>query len=245
MSYSTENELHKDVNLLKLWNIVGPQQNRTKGPFHRIRNAYNCSKYCIDNNISGDFLEFGPWKGGIIGCMSWLAQNENKNRKCWAFDSFKGMSAPDLSKDLLEGETIAKVCLEPKVQLHNFNLNDFKHTCFNMLNIIPENLNIVEGWADETIPKNSDAIDKISVLRIDFDWYEPTKMVLEYFYHKVVKGGIIICDDYGAWKGARQAINEYRKEHNINEPLIQTKKDDGTNQPSLIVGTEHYWVKNE
>jgi O-methyltransferase len=240
---ATYNEIQMDNNLQKIWSIIGPQQNRTKGPFHRIRNAYNSSKYCINNNISGDFLEFGVWKGGIIGCMTLLAQQENKNRKCWAFDSFKGMSAPDLTKDLLDGETIAKVCLQPKVQLHNFNLGDFKHTCFNMLRISPNNLNIVEGWADKTIPENVDKIDKIAVLRIDFDWYEPTKQVLEYFYPKVVKGGFIICDDYGVWKGARLAIDEYRKEHNINEPLIQTKMDNGANQPSLIVGTEHYWCK--
>ena len=75
------NETQCDNNLQKIWSIIGPQQNRTKGPFHRIRNAYNSSKYCIDNNISGDFLEFGVWKGGIIGCMSILAQQENKKER--------------------------------------------------------------------------------------------------------------------------------------------------------------------
>ena len=175
--------------------------------------------------------------------MTKLAQQENKERKCWAFDSFEGMSAPDLEKDLLEGENVAKVCLEPKVQLHNFNLNDFKHTCFNMLKINPNNLNIIKGWADKTIPENVDKIGSIAVLRIDFDWYEPTKLVLKYFYPKVVKGGYIICDDYGVWKGARQAIDEYRSENNISEPLIQTPTDNFQNQPSLIVGTEHYWRK--
>ena len=87
------------------WSKIGPQQNRTKCPYHRVRNLFtHCSNY-IDNSIEGDFVEVGTWKGGCSALMGKMCDLEGKNRKVWALDSFEGMSPPDSSVDLLEGET--------------------------------------------------------------------------------------------------------------------------------------------
>jgi len=231
------------MSLEQIWNVVGPQQNRTKAPLHRARTVYNAGIDVINNNIEGDFSEFGTWKGGLTGLMGVLCDNERKGRKVHAFDSFQGMSPADPEKDLIDGETVAKVCFQPRVQLRNFNLNDFQITCFEMLKVKRETINIIEGWAEHTIPANVNKIDKLAILRIDFDWYAPTKLVIEAYYPKLVKGGYIILDDYGCFLGARQAVDEYREKYNITTPLIQTPKDDGTPQPSLLAGTEHYWIK--
>lgn len=237
------------MDLKKLWSIVGPQQNRTKAPYHRVRTTYNACSNMIEKDIYGDFVEVGTWKGGITAVMGHICDKENKNRKTYAFDSFQGMSKPDLNKDLLEGENdntpLNKLtCLKKPVQLHNFNLKDFEHTCFNMVKVKRNTIKIIQGWVDNTLKENYQDIEKISVLRIDVDWYEPTLQVLEYLYPKVVTGGYIICDDYGVWKGARKAIDEYREKNNITTPLIQTPMDNGKPQPSLLVGTEHYWIKD-
>jgi hypothetical protein len=50
---------------------------------------------------------------------------------------------------------------------------------------------------------------KISLLHVDVDLYEATKAALDAFYPAVVRGGIIILDDYGAFPGANKAIDEY------------------------------------
>lgn len=226
-----------------IWNIIGPAQHRTKAPYHRARTLYNACIDIINNNKDGVFCEYGVWRGGLIGIMGVLSEYENNNRKVWAFDSFQGMSAPDPTKDLLDGETEAIICFTESVQLHNFNLNDFKETCFNMLKINADTINIIEGWAENTLPAQVNNIDSIAILRIDFDFYEPTKQVLELYYSKVIIGGYIILDDYGCWKGARQAIDEFRAENNITTELIQTPCDDYSPQPSMIVGTEFYWIK--
>jgi hypothetical protein len=57
--------------------------------------------------------------------------------------------------------------------------------------------------------------EQISILRLDTDWYTSTKIELEVLYKKLVKGGILIIDDYGHWQGARKAVDEYFKNKNI------------------------------
>ena len=235
------------MDLDKIWSIVGHEkgkaQNRTKCPYHRARTLYNCCENIIENNIEGDFLEAGCWKGGMSGLMGVLAEQENNNRIVHVFDSFKGMSEPDPRYDMRITESIAHDCYLPQVQLKNFDLNDFNKTCFNMLKLKKNTFNIVAGWVNETIPHNINTINKLAVLRIDLDWYEPTKDILNAFYPKLVTGGYIILDDYGHFKGCRKAVDDYRKEHNITTPLIQTPQDDNTPQINMLVGTEHYWKK--
>lgn len=231
------------MSLEQIWSVIGPQQNRTKCPYHRVRTLYNCCYDVIDNNIEGDFVEAGVWKGGMTGLMGVMAENENKNRKVYAFDSFEGMSPPDKRYDMRANEEVAHDCFLPQVQLRNFNLEDFKHTCFNMLKLKEETIYIKKGWVNKTIPESYDKIEKISVLRIDVDWYEPTKIVLEALYPKLVKGGYIILDDYLHFKGCKKAVDDYRKEYNITTPLIQTPRDDGSPQIDGLTGTEHYWKK--
>ena len=105
-------------------------------------------------------------------------------------------------------------------------------------------MKIHKGWVENTLPSIVKEVDKISILRIDVDWYEPTLQVLEYLYDKVIPGGVIICDDYGAWKGARLAIDEFREKRGIISSIQQTPADDFSSQPSLLVGTEHFWIKD-
>ena len=51
--------------------------------------------------------------------------------------------------------------------------------------------------------------ERISLLRLDTDWYESTKLGLEVLYPRLSIGGVCILDDYGHWLGARQAVDEY------------------------------------
>jgi len=49
----------------------------------------------------------------------------------------------------------------------------------------------------------------IALLRLDTDWYESTKCELEHLFPLVAAGGVLIIDDYGWWRGARRAADEY------------------------------------
>lgn len=220
----------------EIWSKIGPQQNRTKCPFHRIENLFNRCKEVIENDIPGDFVEAGVWKGGASALMGMLCEKENKDRRTWSLDSFQGMSAPNPQFDLLEGETAPSMCFQPDAQLRDFDLSDFKTTCFDIMGLEQETINIVPGWVDDTIEETASKIEKVSILRLDIDFYEPTKLILEHLYHKIPRGGYVICDDYGAWKGARKAIDDFRSENGITASLVQTHVTQ-----NLRVGTEWYW----
>ena len=64
-------------------------------------------------------------------------------------------------------------------------------------------------------------MEKLALVRLDGDWYESTMDGLVNLYPKLSIGGYIIIDDYGAVKGCRDAVEDYRKEHNITEKIIQ------------------------
>src|SRR5437773_5710167 len=68
-------------------------------------------------------------------------------------------------------------------------------------------LHFVQGMVEETIPATVPA--RIAILRLDTDWYQSTRHELEHLYPLVSHIGVLIVDDYGYWKGARKAVDEY------------------------------------
>jgi hypothetical protein len=74
-------------------------------------------------------------------------------------------------------------------------------------------INFVKGRVEETIPLQ--APDSVALLRLDTDWYESTRHELEHLFPRLARGGVIIIDDYGHWRGARRAVDEYLHEHNV------------------------------
>ena len=65
----------------------------------------------------------------------------------------------------------------------------------------------VKGMVEDTIP--TQAPDKISLLRLDTDWYTSTKHEMQHLFPRLSRNGILIIDDYGHFKGAKQAVDEY------------------------------------
>jgi hypothetical protein len=78
-----------------------------------------------------------------------------------------------------------------------------------------DNIFLIKGNVEQTLLEEKNLPEKISILRLDTDWYASTKIELEVLYNKLVKGGILIIDDYGHWQGARKAVDEYFKNKNI------------------------------
>ncbi len=78
---------------------------------------------------------------------------------------------------------------------------------------VSENIELIKGDILKTLPKfiKTNKHIKISLLHIDVDTFEPTKLCLGLLYPLVVKGGIIILDDYGAFPGANKAIDSFFK----------------------------------
>lgn len=76
-------------------------------------------------------------------------------------------------------------------------------------NVIKNDLITIKGKVEETLLNKDNLPSKISLLRLDTDWYSSTKIELEILYPLLEKNGILIIDDYGYWQGARKAVDEY------------------------------------
>jgi predicted O-methyltransferase YrrM len=87
--------------------------------------------------------------------------------------------------------------------------------------IDPARLRFVEGKVEDTIPAT--APERISVLRLDTDWYESTWHELTHLYPRLSPGGVLIVDDYGHWQGAREAVDRYFGE--VAEPILLARTD--------------------
>jgi O-methyltransferase len=74
------------------------------------------------------------------------------------------------------------------------------------------------GWFQQTLPCDADEIEQIALLRIDGDWYDSTKVCLDYLYSKVCRNGVIVIDDYGHYDGCRRAVTEFLTK--LKEPIM-------------------------
>jgi hypothetical protein len=97
---------------------------------------------------------------------------------------------------------------------------------------VDENLELVKGDICKTIPKyiEKEPSLKISLLNLDPDIYEPSVTTLEYLWPRIVKGGVLILDDYGKFTGETTAVDEY-----FFDKDIKIKKFPFCQYPSYIV----------
>jgi hypothetical protein len=118
--------------------------------------------------------------------------------------TFKKESA----KEILHALKKKQVDPKKNIVLAECSLNDViknykKNTKFN------QNLLCTKGPVEKTLTLKKNIPKKISILRLDTDWYESTKIELEILFPLLVKGGILIIDDYGYWNGAKKAVDQY------------------------------------
>ena len=206
-------ELSKDDN--ELINLVS---NYSMTPKIRIFNLLQSLRHIKHNKILGDYVECGVWKGGNIILFKKFIENEDlqSNKKIFAFDTFEGMTKPDENDYDLLSKINAKDLLEEDVEKKTnvwgiCNLEEVKLNLKKNLKDI-DNIYLIKGPVEETLNLKDYIPEKISLLRLDTDWYSSTKKELESLYDKVSSGGIIIIDDYGHWGGAKKAVDQFFKD---------------------------------
>jgi len=160
------------------------------------------------NGIKGDFIECGVWKGGS-GMLIALTLLEAgiTDRKIYLYDTFEGMTQPGEKDGEIEKAEWEKYKVND--QSSNWCLSPLEEVQANMARTgyPKENIIFIKGKVEQTIPGTLPG--KLALLRLDTDWYESTKHELIHLYPLLEKGGILIIDDYGAWPGARKAVDEY------------------------------------
>jgi len=174
-------------------------------------------KYIIDNKIEGDLVECGVWRGGNLILMQQLINRYKINKRIYGFDTFEGMSKPKEIDVDYEGRSAIEMLSNSKKKN---DLPDIWAYCDietvkkNILNSVnSNNITLVKGKVENTLLLKKNLPDKISILRLDTDWYESTKTELEILYPKLSKNGVLIIDDYGHFMGCKKAVDEYFKNY--------------------------------
>ncbi len=139
--------------------------------------------------LEGDFAEFGVFRGGSLELIAKL----HRERRIIGIDSFEGLPKPG-DRD-------------------NFHKKgDFKETNYSdvkgYFRLMYPNVEIIKGFSpfDKLDPGK-----KYAFVHIDVDLYQSVWEGLDFFYPRMVEGGIIILDDYGfeSTEGAKKATDEF------------------------------------
>ncbi|MBS45055.1 MAG: macrocin O-methyltransferase [Nocardioides sp.] len=177
----------------------------------RLENVRHCLEQVVADDVPGDFVETGAWRGGTcIYARAVLAAHGVTDRTVWVADSFEGLPPPDGRFDADAGD---QHHVEPELAITREAVEDN----FRRYDLLDEQVRFLEGWFSETLPDAP--IEQVAVLRLDGDMYGSTMDALEALYDKVPVGGFVVVDDYGAVPGCAQAIHDFRDARGITDPL--------------------------
>ncbi|WP_043973990.1 MULTISPECIES: TylF/MycF/NovP-related O-methyltransferase [Acinetobacter] len=210
--------------------IINQVRPYTMTSIPRMLSLKNSVQYIVKNKIPGDIVECGVWRGGSMMLIALqLIELNDTSRNLYLYDTFEGMSQPTDNDLSIYGDN-AKTLLNK----HNIEENIW---CYASLDEVKENIkkigypmdkvHFIKGKVEDTLSTKTH--DSIALLRLDTDWYESTILELQKLFPRLVEKGILIVDDYGHWKGARQAVDEYFQNnqtyiHLIDETAILIQK---------------------
>lgn len=178
-----------------------------------LNNIQYCLEDVIKNNIPGDCIETGVWRGGgAIFMRAILKEHNVTDKTVWVADSFEGLPKPN-----------------PKLypaDNYNFKINNNAlgvslptvKSNFAKYDLLDNQVEFLKGWFKDTLAIAP--IEKLSILRLDGDFYESTMDALVALYPKLSIGGYVIIDDYVAMKACAQAVHDYRAKHDITEEIL-------------------------
>jgi O-methyltransferase len=189
-----------------------PARGITMTGLRRLDDLQACVEAVVADRVEGDAIETGAWRGGASILMrATLDTLGDRDRRVWVADSFQGFPDPD-SETYPEDRGLAKLTPvdflavpveEVEEHFHRFGFD--------------RGFRFVPGFFRESLPPLRD--ERWSLIRLDGDSYEATRIGLESLYGGLAQGGWLIVDDYGFVEGCRRAVDEFRSEHGISEPL--------------------------
>ncbi|BAU12749.1 macrocin-O-methyltransferase domain protein [Leptolyngbya sp. NIES-3755] len=171
----------------------------------RLENLVALCEYLNENNIQGDFVECGTYKGGSAAILS---KGMGESRHLWLYDSFEGLP-PTTEKDGEDAKWWIGECVgtipDLKAVMQTVGTSETAYT-------------IVPGWFEtsfqQTLP------EQVALLHCDADWYDSVMLVLETFYPRIAPGGCVILDDFGYWEGCREAFYDFCQRHG-EKPVLE------------------------
>jgi O-methyltransferase len=203
--------------------IINIVKSYTMTPPEAVYGLIQAVKYVVANQIPGAIVECGVAGGGsMMAVAKTLAALKDFSRELFLFDIFypgmprggefdvdhKGNDATTFFEELgiIYDENDVKAIKEVNT------LPDVRSR-MNLMGYDNQKIHCIRGKVEDTIPH--EGLDQICILRLDTDFYESTRHELIHLFPRLVRGGILIIDDYAAYEGARKATDEFITEHKL------------------------------
>jgi O-methyltransferase len=217
---------------LRVMGADWPFSGLTMVGLERLDDLQACIESVVADGVEGDVIEAGAWRGGAsILARATLDSLGVDDRAVWVADSFRGLPPPDRREDrdfdLSYVDFLAVAAEDVRRYFARFGLG--------------QGVELVEGFFAETLPGLRG--HRWSVIRLDGDSYEATWVGLESLYPDLSSGGYLIVDDYKLIPECRAAVDDYRSEHEITEPIEEVdwcgarwrREDEPVPRPSAAV----------
>ena len=195
------------------WRELGrdiPSQAHSMIGLRRMNNLQACIERVLADQVPGDLIETGVWRGGATIFMRGVLKAYGVNDRCvWVADSFEGLPALDLETYPVDAEW-AGIAINLTVDLETVSRN------FARYGLLNDQVHFLPGWFKDSLPNAP--IAQLAVMRLDGDYYESTWQALTYLYPKLSPGGFVIIDDYNL-NTCRQAVHDYRSAYGISSEI--------------------------
>ena len=206
----------EDVEIIRAvqpWTMTSPE---------RIYALIQAVRYLGAAAVPGAIVECGVWKGGSMAAIArTLLHMRDVTRDLHLFDTFEGMPAPTSHDVDYSGKPASHVLREDiGSRCADAPLDEVRQV-LHATGYPAEKVHFVRGRVEETIPAS--APHSIALLRLDTDWYASTMHELVHLFPRLAKGGVLVIDDYGHWKGSRQATDEYFLQNRM--PILLNRID--------------------
>jgi O-methyltransferase len=192
-----------------------PTEAETMVGLKRLDNLQMCVETVLRDQVAGDLVETGVWRGGASILMRGvLKAHAETTRTVWVADSFQGLPKPVASEypaDAGDPHWTFSTYLAVPLEIVQAN--------FARYGLLDRQVQFLKGWFRDTLP--TAPIERIAVLRMDGDMYESTILALSSLYPRLSSGGFVIIDDYGALANCRRAVEDFRAAQGIEAPVFR------------------------
>jgi len=159
--------------------------------------------------VEGDVCEFGVAQGATSALLA--SEIASTEKRLWLFDSFEGLPRPT-AKDVLIDDIFDLGSIDKYQGTMAFGQNSVIGRLRD-IQFPPGRVSIVPGFIEKTI-KNPGLPEKVCFAYVDFDFYEPIRIALDFLDRVIPPGGHAVVDDYGWFSaGAQEAVDEFVAAH--------------------------------
>ncbi len=192
----------------------------------RMANLRTLTETALAEDVPGDFMETGVWRGGACIMMrAILYAHGDADRRVWVADSFAGLPAPNDQEYPADAGSDFHVYEQLAISFEQVQQN------FRSFGLLDDQTKFLKGWFKDTLP--TAPAERLALLRLDGDMYESTMDALVSLYPKLSHRGYVIIDDYHVVPACKAAVKDYCNGIGIQPEVIE------------IDGVGVYWRKSD